>query len=295
MSGQPITAAPRVALPYGLDKAIGAGVTLLENGTDPLDPMSRWRASQGYTLEGDPCTVNWNNTDICDFTPYAPDAQNYPGLYAYQDGFALIVESGVKCSTAGAPLDIAPWHAAADRRLELSQWTQIAYELSYGNQTGAGRPGRFFADGTAIVVGGGAVEPVEAVSLIEDGFANYDGALGGPHLLHVAPRAIAYLKAKNLIVGQGGRWYTALGTLIVCDDGYSMPGPDGSPAGAGTTWMYGTGPITVRLDRDIFHPEPQMVDATQVRTNDIFVRAQRLAAISFLCGLFAVNMTLTDP
>lgn len=295
MAGQPISAADQVLLTYGLGAAVGAGVgvEIYDNGTDPLDPAVRWRASQGFVAEGEPCDAVGYQGDICVF-PDTNMAGHLVPLFVYQQGYPFIINAGVQCSTMGAPIsdNLDNWHEAADEQLEMTQWRQIANELWTGAfNTAGGHPTKKLADPGATTLGAGAVNPVEAVSLLEDAFRSYSG---GPHLIHVPPRAVAYLKAENLIVGGAGRWYTALGSLIVADNGYPGTGPDGSAAGAGSVWLYGTGPITARLDREVFHPETEWVHAVRVRTNDVIVRAQKLAGVTFMCEWFAVRMSLVD-
>lgn len=284
MAGQPITAAPWVETTYGLGSAVGAGVTLLDNGTDPLDPGSRWRASQGFSLEDMSCSwPDWRD-DIC--LPTTVDPTTFPPLYDYEPGFPFVLGAGVRCSTVGSP-DLPAFYAAADRQLQLTQWNQIAYELMTGTQsTAAGRPGRSLATATALPA---AANPIVAIATLEGTFAkNY---IAGPHLIHAPPQAVAYLKAENLITGQGGRWYTALGSLVVTDDAYAIP----FTAQAATVTLWGTGPITVRLDRQALHPEPELVDAVTVKTNDMIVRSQKLAAVAFMCAAYSIATTLVDP
>lgn len=288
MTAQPVTAAPMVEVPFGLGAAAGTAAVFMPP-TDELDPSGRWRNKFGFGIEGPACTpaILRGGGDLC--APDTLDPDLYAPLYSSQEALPFYLEAGVRCSPFGLDGDLmATFHQAADRQLELVRWAEVANEL----WTGAKQPGnRRLAHPDATVLSDHPVDIVEAVSLLEDAFSSY--VAGGPRLMHAPTRLAAYLATKALVTAQGAKFTTLLGSQVIVDDGY--PGTD--PAGAlepGVAWMYGTGPLTARIDPSIAHPEPELVDAFRTGDNTILVRAEQYAAVTWLCGHFAVPIRLCD-
>ena len=101
--------------------------------------------------------------------------------------------------------------------------------------------------------------------------------------LHV-PIRLANRVAQNLR-RVGNELRTASDGIVVADAGYPGTGPDGT----GTGWMYGTGPVTVRLGEIKVDDGPATVDRrTNVQT---FWAARMFAATFDSCAHFAIQVT----
>lgn len=286
MSPKPITAARETAPRSGLAGAVGLGVIIPES--DPLDADGKgWMGPDGYKLEGPSCGATWRRGG----TACAPDAVDLPAgasRFAHgPDSFPFTVGASLHCSTFGVDHDLAGWHAETDRLLELCQWSEIAEELWTGQiAQEEGWENRRLASPDAELVTS-ATTPVtftEAIAALEDNLAVC--TCGAVHVIHVPYRAVAYLSNLMLVSRVGDRLFTANGTLVVADRGYPGTGPDGSLPDPGTTWLYGTPVLTARLG-PVDHPQTEIQQTIDYKTNNQQVRSTRLAAISWLCCHFA--------
>lgn len=286
MTAQPVTAAPTVEVPYGLGAAAGTNA-VFNPPQDELDPSGNWRKRWGMGIEGESCGVGVIvDGELCAPTPLAED--NYAPLLTSQEALPFRVEAGVKCSTFGAPLgdELAAFRERAKRQVELIRWRAIAHELWTGTEVPTNRR---LASPDAMVLADHPVTIVEAVSLLEDAFSVY--TVGGPRLIHGPVRVAAYLSEKAVVTAQGSRFTTLLGNQVILDDGY----PGTNPAGVaepGVAWLYGTGPLTARLDSNIRPIEDSTADGVRYTDNTVLVRAEQYAAITWLCGHFAVPVQL---
>lgn len=285
---QPVPAPAQTPIIGGLATAIGLG--LIDFG--PSDPQNRWQG--GYGLYGPSCRGTYVS-DPCQHL--GPNKLDFPGWEQSVLGMPFIVGAGVACRQMITPSNIDEWHTKSDEMLNLCQWTEVAYELWTGEQAQAsGWPNRYLASREATVLPAGPPGPVnvvEGIALLEDNAGLCK--CGGPRLIHVPRKMIPYLSNAVLIHQEGQRWFTAAGSLIVTDDGYTGTGPDGAEPTGTTAWIYGTGPISYALQGDIFHPEPAMDQgAFNYPDNSISVRSERLAAASWLCCHYAVNVNYAE-
>lgn len=301
----PITAAQEVAPRDGLAGAVGLGVIVPPAGTDPLDPDSRWES--GYQLWGPGCppSTGTDSGDTC--LPEPTEGNPLPPPYPQPEGpetppwtsgplsTPFLLRAGVTCQLQqlGRPEALAEWQAEARRLLHIDRWGQIAYELWTGAQvsTEPTADNRWLAHPDATVLGDPAgVSVREAVSLLEDAL----GATvrGDVNLIHAPKKLVAYLAADGLIssvVGTTSRIFTHGGSLVVADRQYPGTGPEGEEPDGETTWIYGTGVLSARLG-SVLNPQSTLETATFTPTNDAIVRAEQQAAISWLCGHFAVRV-----
>lgn len=109
-------------------------------------------------------------------------------------------------------------------------------------------------------------------ALLEEALGNK--TIGYRGTIH-APKALASIM---LIEDKNGILQTNLGTSVVSGAGYSKQGPDGTMAGAGLYWMYGTGPVTVLLGETEVLPT-QLNQAVNARDNTIEIFAEKPAAV----------------
>lgn len=284
---QPITAAEEVVPRDGLRGALGYGVIVPED--DPLDAGGRWAGPGGYVLEGLGCgpVAYTASADFCD------EARTWgPGRAVVSTGGEqrpFVVGAAVKCSTLGSPADLlAAYRPKARRALELAEWPQIANELWTGQRSiTTGWTNRRLASPSATVLSEDPVPLIEAIAALEDAFG--DCSAGDVQVIHVPRKLSAYLDARGIIqtTPGSGRLWTANNSLVVADRGYPGTAPDGAPPEGLVTWIYSTGPLTARLG-EIVYPERDLGDAVAYATNDVSVRAERLAAIDWLCCHLAI-------
>lgn len=184
--------------------------------------------------------------------------------------------------------------AATPKGVEREFWTGAL-------ATADGAPNLFLANGGATDVTptpGTAVSIEEAVERLEAALAGC-GA-GGRGMIHVAPIGTPPL---TVVRRDGPLLLTPRDTIVVSGSGYPGTSPTGSAPAAGTTWLYATGLVEVRLgDIEVFgrvsggqawlgvgdgsQPQgfdpdkftPALVDRT---TNDLVVPARRVVAASW--------------
>src|SRR5487761_2095089 len=117
------------------------------------------------------------------------------------------------------------------------------------------------------------------IQILED--ANASTSAGGKAMLHLMPEdAPSLLNARRV----GNLLYSELDNIIVPGSGYLGTGPGGAAAPAGTTWIYITDIVNVRLDTPRVFPDnfAEALDRGQAdQPNTIAFRAERFAACDF--------------
>jgi hypothetical protein len=127
--------------------------------------------------------------------------------------------------------------AATPKGVEFEFWTG---ELATAN----GWPNLFLANGAATDVTpvGGPVTIEEAIGLLEQALA--DCGAGGRGMIHCAPVATPSLAITHR---EGPLLLTVRDTIVVPGVGYPGTDPSGAAPAAGTSWLYATGMVDVRL------------------------------------------------
>ena len=204
------------------------------------------------------------------------------------------VKAGVLCSTGGrAP---GEWFEIARQR--LLQWEgKKVEEVFWTGVTANGNISPSLATGnddcdldvTDLTGGGGAVNPVDGISLLEDAIAD---TFPGEGYIHVPTRLPAYLKTLDQMDLDNGVLYSPSGNRYVVGTGYPGSGPANVAAGAGTTWIFATGPIGIWRSNMYMTPE-EIGQAVNRSINDVEVMAERYYVLGFSCAVFAVNVDLT--
>lgn len=121
---------------------------------------------------------------------------------------------------------------------------------------------------------GTAVKPRYGQALLEGALG--DTPTGAEGVIHTPKEVASILKVQK----DGGALRTNLGTKVVAGAGYSLKGPSGANAPAGTRWMYATGPVTVR--RGSLHIVPEKVNqSVDVRVNTIKYFVDRPVAVTW--------------
>jgi hypothetical protein len=144
---------------------------------------------------------------------------------------------------------------------------------------------------TDITPGGGPVSVLAGLGMLQTAMKQGMGAQG---MIHVMPEAVPNLLNTRLV---GKYLLDMFGNIIVPGVGYSGLGPGGSTPDAGTTWMYATDMVSVRVQKQA-HVFPgsfaEALDRSQGGyPNTITFRAFKIVGASFDgYRQFAINVNL---
>jgi len=176
----------------------------------------------------------------------------------------------------------------ANQLLEASTPKAVEYELKWGWEaaTASPNPGRWLTSPDTVVVDSTGVAPKTAMMILEDAYASC--SFGGGGMLHMTPGAAIAIPDKEVV---DKVFFNSIGTPIIAGAGYAPTGTEIAPWDG--NWMFITGPTFVWLGESQVFPE-DLSQAVYVATNDIFFKAERLAAVTFDgCCVFAVKVDLT--
>lgn len=222
-------------------------------------------------------------------------ARNAPANPAIQEADPFVVWAAFECSPFG--WQSIDYIGRAERQLAATQSFEIANELWTGALTiDDGSPTSFLADdSTAVVLGSGAMTPLEAMGCLEMALATCGKGRRG--LIHCTPALLAVWIGLFVVTKQGGQYLSPLGNIVVGDAGYDGSGPGGTAAGA-TQWAYATDLISVRLGQIDTQPPnlesaEEWVQAMRTTDNTVIVFAQRPAIYQWdACCHIAVEVDL---
>lgn len=140
----------------------------------------------------------------------------------------------------------------------------------------------------ATVLGSGSVDAVKALALLEQALAD---CYEGQGVIHVPDALVPILAGARQIMEDDGRLRTWNGNLVAAGSGYPGTGPDGSPPGTDTLWMYATGQLVAyRGAPEVTRPEQGLDRATNVVT----VLAEREFLLAWDCCHFAVQVQVEN-
>lgn len=187
-----------------------------------------------------------------------------------------------RCSTLG--FEARDYIGRATRQLEAVTGKQVEKEFWAGAQTQASATGnQYLTDGTAVDV---TATPGTAMTR-QAGFEALEEALAGcgygPRgMIHCQPQV---LPSPNQFAlrREGNMLLSNLDTVVVPGVGYPGTSPAGATPTAGTTWIYATPLVDVRLSAPILVPDPAAdgdwrFQALDRERDDIVIRAMRFAA-----------------
>ena len=120
------------------------------------------------------------------------------------------------------------------------------------------------------------------------------GAVG---MIHVEQRVVPFLDFYGLLE-RDGRILQLRNTnhVVVGGTGYPGTDPDGVAPAAGESWIYGTTPVDVMTGSEIFRLPTDESEALNRETNEIQVRAERLAVAYWdQCAHVGTAVCLEDP
>lgn len=176
--------------------------------------------------------VSWNcieaqATEVCatDETP----AKTF-GSPEVVDGVDFAVYLGGQCKPVGADVE-----AEVSRVFDLRESRAVEKRFE----------ALVLAPGTP--VSGTPVSAAHALALMENALGDWYAGVG---TVHMSPLVATLLLQNDLIVNNGGRFYTKLGTKVVVGTGYS------------STFLYGTGDVVLYRSSKILVEAPNTTDNT---------------------------------
>jgi hypothetical protein len=123
----------------------------------------------------------------------------------------------------------------------------------------------------------GVVDIVEGLGTIEKALAD---CLNGVGVIHVPAELIPTMSALSLLVEDRGRLRTWNGNWVAAGAGYPGTAPDGTAPAAGTSWIYGTGPVFAYRSAVEVMPLSSIVNRSN---NDVQAIAERTYVLGFDC------------
>lgn len=122
----------------------------------------------------------------------------------------------------------------------------------------------------------GTHTPTQGLAIIEGALATCGCSQG---MIHMSPKAATMMCQDGHIQKVGDHLETCLGTPVVAGAGYPGTSPSGV-APTTTEYIYGTGPVAMRLGPVFVYPG-NLMDATDYTVNLTTFRAERLAVVYF--------------
>ena len=252
-------------------------------------PDPHWQS--GFEWESD-CVVDTDST-----LPPCPEpvaAKSTEGGLVFCSADPFTVYGSYKCSTGGRLASEAK--AIALNRLERNKergverifWTG---ETPVGSVNPSLQGGNDYCGITPVDLTpeAGALEPVSAIATLES--AIVDCIPGGVGVIHFNFGFLPYMANSYLLYERNGQFHTPSGQLIIAGAGYPGTGPGNTPAPAGETWIFATGPMAVYHSEVFFNPSDidQAVDRS---LNNITFWAEQTYSVIWDCCVFAVRSLL---
>lgn len=205
-----------------------------------------------------------------------------------------VVWAGDSCSLLGSA--VRDWKGRAQRKLIACESSIIERELWRGDvvrATSIHNPHLTDGSGTVVVTEGTAAGPLPALACLEQALGDCNCGVQG--MIHATRQVVTNWVAANLVIRDGNRLRTQLGTIVVPGAGYDGSGPsDGAnpiPAATGSIWAYATSMVHIRLSPVQVLPD-DLSEATDRVTNTATYWAQRYAVFGFDCCHFAAEIDL---
>jgi hypothetical protein len=215
-----------------------------DDGNPIGPPVKRWLNGVKFTPFGcervvgdvfDPCVLRERD-----------DPQSFPEEVEF---LPFLMEVGVNCTTLTADATILRNQMIAyiTAHMEVSRSSLIGQQVMQG----AFSPTNPSLMSEAQVITGADESLLGALEAVEDGLADLlDGGQGMIHMPASILMAATSGGGFRFITGPDGisRYYSAAGHIIVADAGYAGPSPNANAIVDGEVWIYGSGPIFVKLD-----------------------------------------------
>lgn len=253
-----------------------------------------WTAGLMYEIPD--ASVSSKNVSILGVnSQVSATAVNNPDNESWGFYYPFDVQASVKKSTMGNTPErvIKAAHEALEivtqKSIEREFWEgAIASQLTHTNDN------RYLCQSGLAVdvtpVPGTGVKPRYGLGLIQEAMGN--STIGSQGTLHMPVSVAEILKGVHDHDGEGVL-RTKVGTPVVAGTGYTRRGPNGVLAPANMAWIYGTGPVSVRLGPVHMIPE-KLSQAVDTGINNIQYYVDRAAAVTWsTTGLYAVLVDLT--
>jgi hypothetical protein len=198
--------------------------------------------------------VSWNCIDLNYTEMCAPDptpSKTFQGPTVV-DGTDFVLYLGGQCKPLSERANV---EANVSRVFDLRE-SRMVEQVFEGNVLQAGS-----SLGTV-------VSPADALSKMEEALAFFYAGVG---TIHLGVRAASLLLDDRLLVEQGGKFYTHLGTKVVVGAGYTGLA------------MYGTGDVV------IFRGPKQVVEAPNTAQNETNVLAERAYVAVADCVVYKIT------
>jgi len=192
------------------------------------------------------------------------------------------------CKSVGFTFDEAQRIATAQLEArEIQRVEQAFWSGDLGSQ-----PNLQKYDGTTSVILGGAAQPLDlGIGYLEYQIATQYGSQG---VIHMTRGMALMALGRELLVTEGDRLYTRLGTPVVAGTGYSGEGPTGQPATEyAQSWAFAT-PAMFGYRGEIVTGSAEPGDLLDRTNNDLYALAERMYLLAFdPCGIAAVLLDAT--
>lgn len=200
---------------------------------------------------------------------------------------------------SAAPFTVtAAWDCAAGGRTPAEHEARAKAALACGLEREVET--RFYlgtAEDTPQLVDGGctALNTTATPVSLASGIGMLEGALGagqcGVGAIHL-PRELGALAARfNQTYGAGAMLRSAMGTPMAFGAGYGNLSPVGVAPPTGIAWLYGTGPVYLKLGESFMNP-PNFEDALNRTNNRLRWIAEQKVLLSIDgCACFAVAVS----
>lgn len=261
----------RVAAPFGLFSVLSPS---------PGDTEERWL--NGVVWEPITCSAASGLGPDCDAEAASGFPKGFPEGAGLGEADPFYVYGSYVCSPVGHDVQWAQQRAA----LHLIAREEAAVEHALWTGDLGNTPNLTGATG---LNSGTALDPVEAIGILEDWLAAEYGSRGVIHMTRRA--ATSGLAALSLRI-EGQRLVTALGTPVVAGSGYTGTSPAGAAPSAGESWIYAS-PGLFGYRSQTIEPSNRPGDLLNRANNDLHGMVERGYLLGWdPCGTAAVEMTL---
>jgi hypothetical protein len=235
----------------------------------PLDAPDRWEL--GVTFQSYGCDdLERFDTSLCEDATL--DVTPHGGIEPFA---AFTILSGDECSALNH--QVSELEARISAVMNAKESKQLAAEFE--TSSAAGNVGLVNNPNVTLLTAGVGLDPLAALSLIEQGLA--DCLDGGQGMIHVTPAMLVYLDLYGGLEREGSVWYTATGHILVGDAGTQGLPPAGEPPlAAGEEYMYGTGLVQFELGAP-FWPTRERWESMNFAHNDQSMRMVKWALVVF--------------
>jgi hypothetical protein len=278
-------------LPVDPPEASAASFGLVNSGTLVKESDDHWQG--GFAYPNHLCRTTITNVNPIDSTKTSVVHAEVTGKDIVQY-VPFVIDAADTMSTIGWKVE-----DLRDRlRKQLELCTQKAVEREFWTgalaQASSWTTNQYLAAGNTAVTN---ITPIAGPVAAKTGLAMLEEALGSEGCglngtIHGTRGAISSLIVFMERGGEDGdTLYTPLGNMVIAGSGYTGTSPTGAAPTAGQSWLYATGPVSVRLgDIQIF---PDNDDRFNTSINNVEVRAERYAAATWSgCAVYAINVTL---